>query len=386
MWQQWMNWRTALVMVAITITCGTVIYSNYLSEKLKTEQRKKVEAWVEAQKTLLYSGDKISLNLAAKISADNDDIPIIETDENNIPTGNYINLDSANIIADKQFLARKITLFSLHAKPIEVVISRVPYLVNKYYYGESRLQQQIRFYPIVQLAIVTLFIIILIIAQRNSYQNTQNKLWAGMAKETAHQLGTPVSSLEGWVEILKEKYNNEPFVHEMEKDVDRLLLVTDRFGKIGSKPTTEKRNIIRQIEQIMDYIKKRAGGNVEFILETNKPDVELNISPSLFDWVTENLLKNALDAMEGKGKIVITVIEREAVVEINFSDTGKGIPKQNWGKVFKPGFSTKKRGWGLGLTLTKRIIEEYHHGNIYVSHSEQDKGTTFSIALKKKQQ
>lgn len=383
MWQRWMNWRTVLVVVAITITCGTVIYSNYLSEKLKTEQRKKVEAWVEAQKTLLQSGDKISLNLAAKISADNDDIPIIETDEHEKPTGNYINLDSADVTADKNFLSRKIIEFKLHATPIEVVITSTPYIANKYFYGESRLQQQIRYYPMIQLAIAALFIIILVVAQHNSYQNTQNKLWAGMAKETAHQLGTPVSSLEGWVEILKEKYKNESFVFEMEKDVNRLLLVTDRFGKIGSKPSTEKKNIIHQIQQMVDYVKKRAGGYVAFVFNSQHQNIELNISPSLFDWVIENLLKNALDAMEGKGKIEITIAEKDSLVEIKISDTGKGIAKKDWGKIFKPGFSTKQRGWGLGLTLTKRIVEEYHHGKIYVSQSDINVGTTFCIEFNK---
>jgi signal transduction histidine kinase len=205
-----------------------------------------------------------------------------------------------------------------------------------------------------------------------------------MAKETAHQLGTPVSSLEGWMEILKETHGQESFVPEMEKDVSRLRLVSDRFGKIGSAPKLEERNVIEQVRNMVEYIRKRAGGKVSFNLNSHKlDDIEVKISAPLFDWVIENLLKNALDAMEGKGSIKIDIQDGEQDVTIDVSDTGKGISKQNVTKVFKPGFTTKKRGWGLGLSLSKRIIEQYHKGSLSVKQSEIGKGTTFRIVLKK---
>ncbi|MBA4197653.1 MAG: sensor histidine kinase [Chitinophaga sp.] len=383
MFNYWLNWKTMLVIAAVSIVAGTIFYSQRLAQKLKTEERKKVEAWVEAQKTILNSTDKINFNLASKISTDNVDIPIIETDEKDIPTGNYKNLDTADIRTDKNYITKKLSIFKKQNAPIEVVVNQSPLISNKYYYGESKLQQQIRYYPIIQLIIISLFIAVLIIAQSSNYQNAQNRLWAGMAKETAHQLGTPVSSLEGWVEILKEKYADENFVNEIEKDVIRLQLVTNRFGKIGSNPILEETDIVVKMKYMIDYIKKRAGGNVEFIFNTNKETVHANISPPLFDWVIENLLKNALDAMEGKGSITATIEDKKNEVQINIIDTGKGMHQAILKKVFKPGFTTKKRGWGLGLTLTKRIIEQYHKGKIFIAQSELGKGTTFTIQLPK---
>jgi len=242
---------------------------------------------------------------------------------------------------------------------------------------------EVQYYPLVQLLIVGLFIIVTILALRSRYRAVQNQVWAGMAKETAHQLGTPVSSLEGWVEMLKENAANEKIVRELEKDVDRLRLVSDRFGKIGSKPQLENSNIIAQVGNMVEYIKKRAGEKVNFTIQSHgKKEVQAKISEPLFDWVIENLLKNALDAMEGKGSITIDIRNSTDSVNIDVTDTGKGIAKQNISKVFNPGFTTKKRGWGLGLSLSKRIIEQYHKGEIFVKSSEPGKGTTFRIVLK----
>jgi signal transduction histidine kinase len=242
----------------------------------------------------------------------------------------------------------------------------------------------VQYYPIVQLIIVGLFILITLLALRSSYRSTQNQVWAGMAKETAHQLGTPVSSLEGWLEILRESPGNEKLVNELEKDVIRLRLISDRFGKIGSKPHLEEKNIIRQIEEVVEYVRKRAPGKVVFAMNTHgQNDIPVSLSGPLFDWVIENLLKNALDAIEGKGSIDIDIINTTKNVVIDVKDTGKGISQQNIGMVFKPGFTTKKRGWGLGLSLSKRIIEQYHKGTLQVKHSEPGKGTTFRIVLKK---
>jgi signal transduction histidine kinase len=236
----------------------------------------------------------------------------------------------------------------------------------------------------VQLIIVGLFILVTLLALRSSYRSVQNQVWAGMAKETAHQLGTPVSSLEGWVEMLKEKNGDEQIVHELGKDVDRLRLVSDRFGKIGSTPQLEELDLVKQINSMVEYIRKRAPGKISFTINTfGHDEIPAMISAPLFDWVIENLLKNALDAMEGKGGIVVDIKDEKDAVYIDVTDSGKGIAAKNIRKVFKPGFTTKKRGWGLGLSLSRRIINQYHKGEIFVKHSEVGKGTTFRIMLRK---
>ena len=379
--KNWFNGRTVFTIIAIIIVIATVIYSNYLSKKIAVEERIKVENWIEAQRTIVKSSDNSTLNLAVRISRDNHDIPIIETTEKDSITGNYINLDSNSVQSDKGYLQTRLQEFKRQNKPIITVISVKPYIANKYYYGQSILLKEIRYYPIIQLFVVALFIIILINSQRIHFKSSQNQIWAGMAKETAHQLGTPVTSLEGWVEVLRDVQGSEMFLPELEKDVKRLVLITDRFGKIGSTPQLEKKDTVEQIRVMMDYMRKRAGMHVDFLLETDKPVIEAMISPPLFDWVIENLLKNALDAMEGKGKISVSIAVHEAFVQIDISDTGKGISKRNYKNIFKPGFTTKKRGWGLGLTLTKRIVEQYHNGKISILQSEMNKGTTFRILL-----
>lgn len=381
----WFNLRNALAVIAILIVTGSIFYSRYLTNKIAADEKQKVETWVEAQRTILNSESSASLNLAAKISSENKDIPIIETDENDkINPGNCVNLDTTKMATDSNYLSRKLEDFRQQHNPIILELSDTPYVANKYYYGKSRLQQEIQYYPIVQLTIVALFIIVTVIAQRSSYRSTQNQLWAGFAKETAHQLGTPVSSLQGWIEMLKEIEGNEKITPELEKDVSRLLLITDRFGKIGSKPQLEEKNIIAQVAYMIDYIRKRAGNKINFVVNTHQKEiVQAMISPPLFDWVIENLLKNALDAMDGKGTITVNIEEAATKIIIDITDTGKGISKQHINNVFKPGFTTKKRGWGIGLTLTRRIIEQYHKGAVYVKHSELGKGTTFRVELNK---
>jgi signal transduction histidine kinase len=286
-------------------------------------------------------------------------------------------------------------------------LSDSPYIANRYYYGHTILLDEVRYYPLVQLFIVALFLFFILYSDTIRNKATTNQLWAGMAKETAHQLGTPVSSLEGWVEMLKETNIDPRTVQEIQKDVDRLKLVSDRFGKIGSTPVLEERDVIGQIRIMMEYIRKRATGKVQFVLQTpggiespgaaqsampgqasdqvgpGPAQLSARISGPLFDWVIENLLKNALDAMEGKGSITIAIADLEKEIVIDVTDTGKGIASRNLQKVFKPGFTTKKRGWGLGLSLSKRVIAQYHKGQLFVRHSELGKGTTFRIILKK---
>jgi signal transduction histidine kinase len=288
------------------------------------------------------------------------------------------------VAADSNYLRKMVLRYGNINPPVQVEITKEPLLYNKYFYGESYLQIEVRNYPIVQLVIVGLFIIITLLALRTSYRSSQNQVWAGMAKETAHQLGTPVSSLQGWVEMLRLNKENEKIVHELEKDIDRLQLVSDRFGKIGSKPQLEQKDIISQVTAMVDYMKKRATGKVNFDINSfGKNELIAGISGPLFDWVIENLPKNALDAMDGKGNIDVLIQEQQEHINIDITDSGKGIARQHHRKVFKPGFTTKKRGWGLGLTLSKRIIQQYHNGEIFVKSSEPGKGTTFRIVLKK---
>ena len=382
--RQILNWRTGLAVVAILIVSGTIIYSQYLAKKIAYEERQKVEEWVEAGQFLIGSPENADTRLALFIIRVNKSIPIIWTNERDSIL-DHVNLDSTKAAQSKTYVERKLKQFkSLHSKPIEWVDPNDSTRVNRYYYGESKLLNEVRYYPIIQLAIVALFIIITLFSIRSSYRSTQNQVWAGMAKETAHQLGTPVSSLEGWVEMLKENSVNEKIVVELGKDVDRLRLVSDRFGKIGSTPQLEEVDLVSQINSMVDYMKKRSTGKIKFLVNSNgQQQIIGKVSPPLFDWVIENLLKNALDAMEGKGSITLDINEDPKAVYIEISDTGKGISKQNTVRIFKPGFTTKKRGWGLGLSLSHRIIVQYHKGEIFVKQSEIGKGTTFRIVLKK---
>ena len=382
MFQQLFNWRTGLAIIAISIVTGTIFYSRYLARKIARDEKEKVEQWVEASNSL-FDPSITDTRLPYKIISDNDDIPIIWTNEKDSII-DHKNLDSVKAL-NPSYVEKKMKDFKLQNPAIEWIDPRDPTKRNRYYYGESKLLKEVRYYPLVQLFIVGLFIIVTLLALRSSYRSVQNQVWAGMAKETAHQLGTPVSSLEGWVEMMKEKpETHKKIVQELEKDVSRLRLVSDRFGKIGSSPQLEELDVVKQITNMVDYIRKRSPGSVSFSINTHGAKViPVMISAPLFDWVIENLLKNALDAMEGKGAINISIQNADKSVTIDVTDTGKGISSQHINQVFNPGFTTKKRGWGLGLSLSRRIIEQYHKGQIFVKQSEVGKGTTFRIILKK---
>ncbi len=383
MFQQFLSGRFLLTLVAILIVSGTIFYSKYLANKIAVEERQKVEEWAEAGRFLINSPPDADTRLASMIVVQNTTIPIIETNEKDSIL-EHKNLDSAAVARDPGYLKRKLREFRSLNRPIEWTNPTDSLEKNRYYYGESLLLKEVRYYPLVQLVIVGLFIATAILALRSSYKSVQNQVWAGMAKETAHQLGTPVSSLEGWVEVLRERPGNEDIVQELAKDVSRLRLVSDRFGKIGSIPRLETRDLVRQVNQMVDYIRKRASGRVQFSVDAHGlAEVPARISGPLFDWVIENLLKNALDAMEGSGAIRIDIQPAGEWIHIDVTDTGKGISKQHLSKVFKPGFTTRKRGWGLGLSLSKRIIEQYHRGELFVRQSEPGKGTTFRIVLRK---
>ena len=384
MFSQLFNWRSLLGIIAIAIVTGTIFYSDYIAKKIARAEREKVDVWVQSLKTRATVNEQAAIDLTNSIAAHNTDIPIIETDEIDNPSGEVLNLDSIKMKNDSGYLKEKVLEFKSLHDPITVEISKQPLIVNKYYYGTSKLLKEVRYYPLIQLFIVALFIIITLITISTRNKSTQNQVWAGMAKEAAHQLGTPLSSLQGWVELLKENNPNDKIAVEMSKDVERLKLVSDRFGKIGSTPQLEEMNIATQVENMMNYIKRRAPEKIIFSINKNgEQEIPAMINGPLFDWVIENLLKNALDAMEGKGSIRINIKNEAAQVLIDVTDTGKGISKQNFNKVFKPGYTTKKRGWGLGLSLSKRIIEQYHKGELFVKNAEPGKGTTFRIILNK---
>jgi signal transduction histidine kinase len=382
MFRQLLNLRTVLAIIAILIISGTVIYSQYLARKIARDEKLKVEQWIDASKSLLSAQETSDITFAFRIVKDNKSIPIIETNEKDSIT-TWINLDSSRAV-NKNYVEKKLKQFKSQNPAIVWTDPNDSTRLNRYYYGNSRLLNEVQYYPLVQLLIVALFILITLLSLQSSYRSVQNQVWAGMAKETAHQLGTPVSSLEGWVEMLKEKPGNEKIAQELEKDVNRLRLVSDRFGKIGSTPHLEEVDLVEQINTMVDYMRKRAAGKIVFsVNDHGQRRVIARISAPLFDWVIENLLKNSLDAMEGRGSIIVDIKEDKNVVYIDVTDTGKGISSQHINQVFKPGFTTKKRGWGLGLSLSRRIIQHYHKGEIFVKHSEIGKGSTFRIVLKK---
>ena len=384
------NWKILLVLVAIAIVTSSLFYSRYLSLKLAKIETQRVETWVEAQRTIAGATEEINLNLAIKISSENTDIPIIEATATDSITGNYLNIDSSSVASNRQYLSQQLEKFKKMHAPITLTLDSETGESLHYYYGESLLQRELRYFPLIQLIIVGLFIIVLFVIQRIANKSAQNRLWVGMAKETAHQLGTPLTSLEGWSELLKANFETEPLssgentsqiVQEMDTDIARLKLISDRFAKIGSRPQLEQGDIAIQVEKMVTYIKKRASDKVSFsVIAAHTPYI-CSFSKPLLDWVIENLLKNALDAISGVGKIEVTLQKTERQIMIDVQDSGKGMPHSHFKKVFNPGFTTKKRGWGLGLALTKRIVEEYHHGSIYVKQSEPEKGTTFRIIL-----
>lgn len=383
MFLQLFNWRSSLAIIAIAIVSASIFYSNFLAKKIANDEKQKIEQWVEAVNETNNVNTSSTILSSKVLTENNKDIPMIVVNEKD-SIMDFYNLDSFKIVHNTGYLQKKLKEFKDANAPI---IWKNPFNIKQHnlvYYGESFLLKQIRYFPIVQLIVVALFIIVTLIAISTRNKSTQNQVWAGMAKETAHQLGTPLSSLQGWVEMLKEKEGNEKIGIEMSKDVERLKLVSDRFGKIGSTPHLEETDILPQVQDMLAYIKRRAPEKVSFSINTNgQVQVPALINAPLFDWVIENLLKNALDAMDGQGAINIEIKNETTQVWIDIKDTGKGITRKNIAHVFKPGFTTKKRGWGLGLSLSKRIIEQYHKGELYVKQSEPGKGTTFRIVLHK---
>jgi signal transduction histidine kinase len=340
----------------------------------KNEERIKMELWATAQKSLAKADENTDLDLILEITTHNTTIPIIVEDENGT-ISNFANIDE-NITKDSIKLNDFFKDLKTQNQPIAMENQML-------YYGNSPLLTQLKYYPIALLLIILLFGAVVYNFYRATKMSTQNKLWAGMAKETAHQIGTPLSSLIGWLEILKMDNVEPSTIEEIEKDINRLQTITDRFSKVGSEPVLEIKDIIEETRSSFDYLKDRSSKQVDFKFIAPKNEINVAINPALHSWTIENLVKNAIDAMKGKGNLTLVIEEKEDYVRIKITDSGKGIPKSSFTKVFEPGFTTKKRGWGLGLSLTKRIVQEYHKGKIKVAQSEIGKGTTMQISYKK---
>ena len=347
----------------------------------KEDERKKVELLAEAYRMLneANTNDNIELNLPFMVMQSNSTVPVIMTDSKDNITG------SANLpeIVEKDSIKKIDYLHKLKQEGTFVELKIGKQNNPLLYYGSSQLLNNLKYYPITLVIIVILFAAIVFIFYRASRMATQNRLWAGMAKETAHQIGTPLSSLLGWIEIMKADNVDETTVTEIEKDVQRLQIIAERFSKVGSEPVLEERDIVAETEKSFEYLRSRASKQVEFFFMAPNHPVNVMINPELHSWTVENLVKNAIDAMKGKGRLDVVIQENEKFIRIKVSDTGKGIPKSQFKKVFEPGFTTKRRGWGLGLSLTKRIVEEYHKGKIKVLSSEVGKGTVMQASYKK---
>ncbi|WP_344821599.1 HAMP domain-containing sensor histidine kinase [Rurimicrobium arvi] len=374
-----MNWRSLLVLTAICIVGASLFFTGRLASRLAVEERKRVALFAEGVKYIAIAPNDEEISLATNIITQDSTIPRIITDEAG-HIQDLKGLDTSGVKDVPGFLKKKMEEFRKQNPPIRVQFEFGSVLI---YYGESNLLTSLRYFPYAQLAIIALFLVVVVISIGTAHRSIQNQVWVGLSKETAHQLGTPISSIEGWMEIIREELPDNDYVAEMQKDVDRLKLVADRFSKVGSEPKRQVENLVPRLQEMVSYMQKRAPGKVRISFATNADDVEANVSGALFDWVIENLIRNALDAMEGVGNIRILLEETDTTVLIDVSDTGKGIPKHQIARVFQPGFTTKKRGWGLGLSLARRIIENYHDGTIAVKQSEVKKGTTFRIVLPK---
>lgn len=358
-----------------------ILWNTYtFFKKFKNEERSKMEVLAKAYESLSTADLNTDISLEYQIIGNNSNIPMIITNEKDSIT-DWSNLDSIKT-KKKQYLLKQLAIMKSQNEPIVMSYKKAD--INQLiYYRDSDLLTKLKYYPVALVFILFLFASVIYMFFKSNKVADQNKLWTGMAKETAHQIGTPLSSLLGWVEILRLENTDENTVQEIEKDVQRLNIIAERFSKIGSVPVLHKENIVEVTSNAFNYLKSRSSKQVIFNFKTSTPKIYVNVNLQLFSWVIENLVKNAIDAMEGKGKISLNITDNENAVIITISDTGKGILKNLQQKIFSPGFTTKKRGWGLGLSLAKRIVEDYHNGKISVLKSELGKGTTFAINLKK---
>ena len=377
--------KIILVITAVVIAVVSLVVFHFLINDLSKEERSRMSVWAEAMHSLNAADETTDLNLVLKVINENNTIPVIVLDAEgklqvfrnvDIKADNYA--DSLKVVSSlaRQWLqsGRMIKLSADKHNNSEFILVC---------YDESTMLKRLVMYPYVLLGVVLLFVFIAIFILLVSKRAEQNKVWIGLSKETAHQLGTPISSLMAWIEILKEQYPNDALIPEMDNDVKRLQLISERFSKIGSLPEPVPTNLKEVLEHVIEYMDRRTSHGVVFVRDFPDKDVWLKMNASLFEWVIENLCKNAVDAMSGgPGTITVRIVEEDNKICVEVSDTGKGIKKKNLSHVFRPGFTTKQRGWGLGLSLAKRIIEDYHKGKIFVKWSEVNKGTTFRVELR----
>lgn len=369
--------------VAFIIVATSLLFTNRLAEKLTLEQHRKMEIWAEAMRQFVNATEETEhVDFLWKIIEENDNIPVLIADQADqiVTSRNFAHVPEENADA---YYAKELKRLKGLRKPIEISLgdNQKQYI----YYDDSNLLKQLAYYPYIQLSVIAIFLIGVLMALATTKNAEQNRVWVGLSKETAHQLGTPISSLLAWIEILKSNYPDDSMIDDMGNDINRLKTIAERFSKIGSKSEFELVNINDTLRQSVQYMQKRSSQMVTYTLTETQPNIQTQLCVPLFEWVIENLCKNAIDAMDGKGSIQIetTIDERKHVI-IDITDTGKGIDKRQFKSVFKPGYTTKRRGWGLGLSLAKRIIEEYHHGKIFVKQSALNKGTTFRIILSQK--
>ena len=374
--------KVLLVSAAVVICGASLIWSHFLVNDLSEEERNNMEVWAEAMRSLNTADETTDMNLVLKVINGNNNIPVIVlTEEGEVQI--YRNLDlraknAADSLAEVNRLAQSM---KNAGQVLHVRLDQNEYM--EVCYDESIMLKRLARYPYIQLGIVLVFVVVAIFALLSSKRAEQNKVWVGLSKETAHQLGTPISSLMAWTAVLHEQYPDDELLPEMDKDVKRLQMIAERFSKIGSMPEATPENLNEVIHHVVDYISRRTSNRVTIQAHLPEQPLFVKMCAPLFEWVVENLCKNAIDAMEGQGRIDIVTKEESSRIVVEVADTGKGIPRNHFKSVFSPGFTTKKRGWGLGLSLAKRIIEEYHRGRIFVKSSELGKGTTFRIELRK---
>ncbi len=371
--------KLAFIFTAVLIAIASVVVSDMLIKSLAREERQKIEVWSEATRVMTSENPSLNMNLILKIIQGNNSIPVILcNDKDSVLSYNNLAVPEK---ASEAFLQKKVR--ELKGKNLPIVIDMEDGTFQYLYYDDSTILKRLLIYPYAQLSVVFIFILLAFLALASTKKAEQNKVWVGLSKETAHQLGTPISSLIAWVEYLRTKEIDPSLLNEMEKDVKRLEMIAERFSKIGSNPDPVPVDINESVRTALEYMQTRISSKVKVHLLLADHPIEVLVNDSLFAWVVENLTKNAVDAMEGQGEITFQIEEKEKTVRIDISDTGKGIPKSKFKTVFNPGYTTKKRGWGLGLSLVKRIIESYHGGKIFVKSSESGKGTTFRIELRK---
>lgn len=376
------NIRLLFIMVAVLIAFASVVVSHLLISDLAKEEATRMEVWAEAMRSLNAADEHTDLALVLKVINENHTIPVIVINrQGHVQTYRNVKLQGKNQADSIKDAVAQAQRMRTDGHVIRIMLdNRSDYI--DVCYAESLLLRRLSWYPYVQLGVILLFAGLAVFALLTLKRAEQNHVWVGLSKETAHQLGTPISSLMAWMEIMKEAYPDDKLLSEMDNDVKRLQLIADRFSKIGSQPTPEQADLIAVLQRVVAYMDSRTSRTVVIMLHASAEKVMLNLNVSLFEWVIENLCKNAVDALEGRsGRIDIYVMQKEQTVVIDLVDTGKGIRQKDMKNVFRPGFTTKQRGWGLGLSLARRIVEEYHHGKIFVKQSEVGQGTTFRIIL-----